>query len=170
MKTHTTYDSNTASPTFRTEGSTPMSSLWRRIRSIVVAIVLAVTGVLAVPIAAHADAPDQWHCATAINTDQLCIHMNQVLGWWTGFDVQYRYEGFTSYPISVNLAWRTERYGSVRDVGAWPDTHFFFGPAANYQQGTWADLPEGVCAVGIAYVQPHYGYLNGSTYEVRVCR
>ncbi len=133
---------------------------------------MAVASLAVTPTAAqahHGGVADEWHCVWANNADDLCIKMNQFLGWWTGFDVEYRYRGWTWYPVTVTMSWRTERDGYVRQSGAWPG-RYLSGPSVNYREGTWADLPNGTCAIGTAHVTGNYPGGTYSTYEVRVCR
>ncbi|SRR2546423_14966514 len=44
----------------------------------------------AAPLPPQGSNPDQWHCRSAgYYDDSICLHLNQFLGWWTGFNAEY---------------------------------------------------------------------------------
>jgi hypothetical protein len=83
--------------------------------------------------------PDQWHCGGPINGsgDQICLHLNQFLGWWTGFNAEYHH--FGPALLRVKLYWSSDhgQSGSFNEVPLGVDQ------VAKVDSG--ADLPSYTC-------------------------
>ncbi|QLY30802.1 hypothetical protein H0264_37905 [Nocardia huaxiensis] len=52
-------------------------------------------------------APDEWNCEqVTAGGDQLCLHLNQFIGWWTGFNAEYRRVADQGPPAeNVEISW-----------------------------------------------------------------
>lgn len=98
-------------------------------------------------------APDEWHCTTVTaHGDQLCLHLNQVLGWWTGFTAEYRRSGSTGGHVNVRLYWS----GTAGGYGFLPSADrvytLYTGEVGG--GGDWADLPSFACVSVWAWIVP----------------
>ncbi|MEU5266456.1 hypothetical protein [Amycolatopsis sp. NPDC021455] len=140
-------------------------------RTRIIAAVLVVLGTLvglspaaeAVPIA-----PDEDHCLTVPGEgDQLCLHLNQFLGWWTGFSSRYHRNDRASGWMDVQLRWTTSRGAS-----GWApaiDRSYHLNPGENGPGDSWADLPSFACVTVGALIYPT-GAPSRWTSSVTVCR
>ena len=112
--------------------------------------------------------PDQEHCLTVTaDGDQLCLHLNQVLGWWTGFSSRYHRNDWSGGWVDVQLRWT-----STRGQSGWfpaPDRSYHLSTGENGPGDSWADLPSFACVTVGALVYPTGGP-SWWTSPVTVCR
>lgn len=112
--------------------------------------------------------PDEWHCRTVTAAgDELCLHLNQFLGWWTGFTAEFRHASAGVTWMNVQMRWTTSRGES----GWLPEAHsvYLLDPGEIASGGSWADLPSFACVTVDAYMWWPGGSSRWSD-PVTVCR
>ena len=132
-------------------------------------VLRAVTAAALIPatFTATGPAPDEWHCA-ALNGrgDQLCLHLNQFLGWWTGFSAEYRRSSNAGTWANVTIYWAGPRQsGYLPD----PSLPYLVRAGETAGGGSWADLPGTSCVSVRALVLEATGSYNVSD-PLTVCR
>ena len=141
-----------------------------RFKKITTVVALAVGAVMGFggPAQASPIAPDQWHCAIVTGQgDQLCLHLNQFLGWWTGFSTEFRRTTWGDPWLDVQLRW-TDSQG---ESGWFPSSdrpfHLELGQVG--AGDSWADLPSRACVTVKALLYPINGPIRWSS-PLTVCR
>jgi hypothetical protein len=132
-------------------------------------ILRAVTAAALIPgtFTAAGPAPDEWHCA-ALNGrgDQLCLHLNQFLGWWTGFSAEYRRSSNAGTWANVIIYWAGSRQSGHLPDPSWP---YLVRAGEIASGGSWADLPSRSCVSVRALVWESTGQHTVSA-PLTVCR
>lgn len=132
----------------------------------ITAAALAVGTFSATPAQAAPIAPDEWHClALPAAGDELCLHLNQFLGWWTGFSAEYRHRSGSW--VTVRLHWSSTQ-GQSGALPA-PDRVHLLHSGEYYHAGSWADLPSFACISVVAQEWWPNGF-STTTDPITVCR
>ncbi|MEV0618161.1 hypothetical protein AB0I81_32880 [Nonomuraea sp. NPDC050404] len=135
------------------------------------ALVLTTTApAAAFPLPPQGVNPDQWHCGEEINNfgDRLCLKLNQVVGWWTGFNAEYhRSLDQGPEPMHVRFHW----FSSAGQSGSLPTRgrEFALTRGAVARTDSWAHLPSHTCLQVQAEVRHPDGFTYHSPFTV-VCR
>jgi hypothetical protein len=132
-------------------------------------VLRAVTAAALIPGAfpATGPAPDEWHCV-ALNGrgDQLCLHLNQFLGWWTGFSAEYRRSPNAGTWANVTIYWSGPRQSGYLPDPSWP---YLVKAGETVGGGSWADLPGTSCvSVRALVLEPAGSYMVSDA--LTVCR
>lgn len=112
--------------------------------------------------------PDEFHCVTlTVAGHELCLRLNQVLGWWTGFTARFHMPASIGGWTTVQVVWSSTQ--GQRGVLPEPARALTVYPGDKPEVGSWADLPSFACVTA----STHAVSSTGTVLPVRpvtVCR